>query len=483
MKVDSPNIVLITVDCLRPDHLGCYNYPRNTSPNINALASKGALFLQAISNGGQTPFAFPCILASTLPILDRSEVDTPLRHGITIAELLKQNGYYTAAFHDNVFISRYYGYNRGFDIFHDSPSQFGLKGTRAMMVRKLVLERPDSMLTKLVQKLHALLDPILVRVQSRPVATADEITSKAISSPIIGKEKFFLWLHYMDVHQPYMPPAKYVKQICSRPIGRAEMRVLYHKQVSEPDKVLPSEVETIIDLYDANVKCVDDAIGHLLNNLGDDLDNTIIIITADHGGELGEHAEFFHQTLYDTVIRVPLIMVGPGIKAGTLVQDQVSLINLAPTIADIAGIRSPSGFHGKSLLPVMSGAKCLPTATISTILKPPPGVKPAEYLMPRGKHLGTEPGRRSLSYRTLGWKYIHTERLDSKEDVIGQELYNLRNDPGETKNLHGTDAEEARKFELEAKNKLSQFKKFKTERNTVYEKERLTAKLRKLGKM
>jgi len=100
----TPNIILITIDSLRVDHLGCYGYPQNTSPGIDGLASKGALFLEAISNGGATAFAFPSILASARPPIQEAE---------------GKAGYQTAAFHSNPMLSRFYGYGKGFDVFDD----------------------------------------------------------------------------------------------------------------------------------------------------------------------------------------------------------------------------------------------------------------------------------------------------------------------------------------------------------------------------
>ena len=110
-KLETPNIILITIDALRFDHLGCYGYSRDTSPNIDSLASKGALFLEAIANGGWTPDSFPSILASKLPPLDNNEYR--LARKSTLAGLLQGAGYQTAAFHSNPFLSELFHYNEG----------------------------------------------------------------------------------------------------------------------------------------------------------------------------------------------------------------------------------------------------------------------------------------------------------------------------------------------------------------------------------
>jgi arylsulfatase A-like enzyme len=181
---------------------------------------------------------------------------------------------------------------------------------------------------------------------------------------------------------------------------------------------------------------------------------------------------------------VPLIIAGPGIKAGTIVQEQVCHLDLAPTIADFAKIESPPDFHGKSLLPIASGAKSPQTAVISTILTSPAGEEPLENLRQGPEHLlGSKAGQRLLAYRTPSWKYIRTEATDASEATLAEELYYLQNDPRENNNLHGASIEEAKRFESEAKGKLLQFKELKIKEKTKHEKERVKSRLKKLGKL
>jgi arylsulfatase A-like enzyme len=225
-------------------------------------------------------------------------------------------------------------------------------------------------------------------------------------------------------------------------------------------------VETIINLYDASVRYVDDNIGQLLSNLGDDLHNTIVIITADHGDEFGEHGSFSHWTLYDGVIHVPLIMTGPRIRGGTVVREQVSLIDLAPTIADFAGIGSPPGFYGRSLRPRLRGGRKGTEGVISitgSLLKP-----------------GGDSQQMLLSYRTPGWKYILTESGTSPETVLSEELYNLRDDPGEMANLNSLETKERRNFKREALKAISLLKQAKVKELTISEMDRVKRRVKKL---
>jgi len=461
MRAKAANIILITIDVLRYDHLGCYGYPRDTSPNIDGLAARGVKFLQAISNGGQTPESFPSILASALPPLKPPWGKTILRPNTMLAELLKGAGYKTAGFHSNPYLSRFYGYDRGFDTFDDRLRGPSVRGVRLWLRAK---NPPDTRLGKIQRELGAKIRGILRHVTERPIVNASETTDKAIDWLKDNRGKFFLWLHYLDVHHPYLPAAKYLRLFHNQRVSRQEMFALSHKMSFKPDKLSSAEVEKIISLYDAEIRYVDEAIGVLLNKLKDYLANTFIILTADHGDEFGEHGRFGHQTVYDETLRVPLIIAGPGIKGGTSIKEQVSLIDLAPTIAEFAGIKSARSFQGKSLLPQIEGKKEAKVGTISTLVDP------------RG-------GQKNIAYRTPNYKYILTESLDESEIVLAEEVYELKNDPGETKNLHNEGGEEINRFELEAKRNIAGFKKLKAEEATTYEKQKIKAKLTKLSRL
>ena len=467
MEVNVPNIVLLTIDCLRFDHLGCYGYWRDTSPNLDNLASRGMLFLEAISNGGMTFYSFPSILASALPPLEGAEHREILQRSTTLAELLKEAGYRTAAFHSNPFLTRFFNYGKGFDTFEDGLDKLSVRNLKSKLGNKLRSLRAlkfGSSAIEFLAKLWRLFDHFSsLVVNGLPYTRGEELTGQAIQWLAAHRGRFFLWLHYMDVHRPYMPPPEYLSQFRTQPVSRRKMVALFHKLVEKPSQLSPPEVATLVDLCDADIKYVDDTVGRLLDGLGDDLSNTIVIVTADHGEQYGEHGKFHLGTLYDETIHVPLIMAGSGIKGGTLVKQQVSLIDLAPTIVDLVGIGNVSSFWGESLLPVVKGEREATNGTISTT--------------------SVSGGPRLIAYRIPGWKYILTESLDDGEVVVAEEVYDLKNDPGETKNLHGLDVEEAKRFELEARNKLLQFKQLKSEEKTAYERRRIKAKLNKLGKL
>lgn len=464
MNRQAPSILLITVDALRFDHLGCYGYPKGTSPTIDKLASKGTVFLEAISNGGNTPSAFPSLLASALPPLDEAEWRTITQRHTTLAELLHGAGYRTAAFHSNPYVSRFFRYDKGFDVFEDNLGRIDIGLTRRRILRKVVSSPLSKPFVKLLTKPYRRLFSLFLAFRDRSIVPAQQISSQAVQWLESHNDRFFLWLHYMDVHSPYMPPKQYVSQFLEQRVSRYEMSRLYEKMLATPPQLSLPEVEKLKDLYDADIKYVDDAIGWLLDKASSRLDNTIIVVTADHGDEFGEHAKFDHWTAYDGIIHVPLIITGPEIEAGLMVRDQVSLLDLPPTLADLVGVGEVDAFHGQSLLPLIKGEQKATGGVVSAL--PPPGARP-----------------RFLVYRTRQWKYILTESVDGEGAVLAEELYDLRNDPGETRNLHGADMEEAKEFELEAKNKLSQFKELKIRESSAYEKQRIRARLKKLHKL
>lgn len=454
-----PNILLITIDSLRRDHLGCYGYNKNTSPNIDKLASRGARFLEAISSGGQTPQAFPAILASALPPLEKVQSNVMLKQDVVLAELLKEAGYNTAAFHINPYLSRFYGYSRGFDMFDDGFRQSDPKGWW-IRVRSLA-DASNSLMGKMINRVLPMIRPFFLHVLLwHPLIGAEEINRRALSWLENCEGNFFLWIHYMDVHHPYMPSARYLSQFCNQHVSRRKKMALHNKMLKKNQQLSKFEIETIVNLYDACIRYVDESIGMLLDSMGERLSNTLVVIASDHGDEFGEHGKFSHESVYDEILHVPLIMVGPGIKGSTVVRQQVGLIDLAPTIVDFMGTGGSPGFRGRSLLTLIEGREIDSGGLIST------------YVHPEGWAM--------VAYRIPGWKYIRTENLDGT--LLVEAIYDLNSDPGETRNLYGGNNKAANRFKLEAERSIAQFKQLKVEQTTAYEQQRIRMKLRKLSK-
>lgn len=478
---DITNVVLITVDALRGDHLKCLGYFRETSPNLDNLARDSISFTQAISTGPITPASFIGILTSTYPLMYGGYGSLLNQERTTIAEVLKENGYNTATFHSNPYISRVYGYDRGFDTFCDalefsfnksylkkhlkehlgvsSPSHTILSNVKTNVRKKIQSMLPNinknSKSYSFLRELYHTYNLYLTKEVKQWHGTADTINERAISWLQEQSGNFFLWMHYMDVHFPYIPPRNYLFQSMSkREVSRLNKKFLYYR-----NKISKKECKKLIALYDSNIRYVDYAIESLLNKIEEMglLDNTLIIVTADHGDEFSEHGYFSHdQRLYDSLIHVPLIIHGPELKNATI-EEPVSLLDLAPTILDLLNIQKPSSFMGCSLLPLIKGMKVKSSGVISEI-----GHRDWESLKPDHRV-------RKTSYRTRKWKYIYNE---NNRD----ELYNLQDDPMEQENL----IDEEKEVAEELKPKILAHIQMEKNQRITEEKGRITVKIKEL---
>lgn len=431
---------LITIDCLRVDHLSCYGYPRPTTPNIDSVAKDAVVFTNAFSNGPYTTTSFPSILTSAI-LLRYSGEDLALpRERSTIPEILQKNGYLTAAFHSNPYLSSEFGYAKGLSYFEDFGAEpIGkeerIRGAKGQ-IHGLMANLNNKILTTLdmrglhdttMYKAFKLLSFYYVCLIGYFGARADgaTITEKAISW-LEKNRNSFVWLHYMDVHGPYVPPKKYRDRFCSERISNYKQASTLYKRET-PKLVSKEEVDVLIDLYDAGVCYVDTCIGDFITRLKamEIYDNSLIIITADHGEEFKEHGGFGHKCkLYDEHLHVPLIMKMPGSTHHQKVNGLCSLIDLGPTILDVLEIPTNPNFEGANLLPMIKGKE-----------------SGRPWVLGVCGLLDEESGEKKklISLRTEKWKYIFKE---AGED----ELYNLLSDPGEKRDLIKINFEKAEKL-------------------------------------
>jgi arylsulfatase len=375
---------------------------------------EGILFSQAISQSPHTPGSFPSLLSSTYPFQYGGEGFLSDER-VTIAELLKQEGYTTAAFHSNPYLSWAYNYNKGFDDFDDS----------------LLLGK-----NKLLTLLHRVINYFKVE----PYLTAEEINKRAIFwlKKQRSGEKIFLWLHYMDPHGPYQPPAEYQREFLDKVIDKKTAKKLWRRTVDDSESITEYERKTLIGLYDAEIRYLDEHIGKLIKKLKElsFFDKTLIVITADHGEQFQEHGKFNHpRQLYDELLRVPLIFIAPTLPKGGVISNQVRTIDIVPTIFDILGLKFHKNFEGTSLLPLINGEKDnLKLDAISEV----EGEK-------------EEKSVRKFSIGNEYYKYILVIDQDGNET---QELYDLRKDPREQNNLANEDDEEIKKIMRSLDSKL-----------------------------
>ena len=331
------NVVLVTIDCLRADYTDLCDQYGAVAPNLNKLARDSTIFCNAFSHGSTTQSSFPAILTSTYPIMYGGYPHLSSSR-ITLSEVLQRHGFTTGAFTgQNPFLSRFFGYNRGFKVFEDFAVPKSVSTCEDM---KFFFKNYDFAIRKCLTKLAYGLWKAL------PYAPADMVVSRAMD--FIKKnasERFFLWVHFMDVHFPYYPPPKYVSMPRWK-IRNANLSIL-HRKVK---KDLFSEIKS---LYAASIRYVDENLGRLLDYLKDEKlkDSTAIIVTSDHGEEFFEHGDFGHSTkLYDELLHVPLIIFTNGLLTQSRVRGVVGQTVIAPTVLSIVNLPKPSVFLGKDLL-------------------------------------------------------------------------------------------------------------------------------------
>jgi arylsulfatase A-like enzyme len=323
-----PNIVVVVIDTLRPDRLGAYGNSRGLTPFLDSLAARGVVFRNAYAQTSWTNASIASLFTSRY---QSQHHVTSFQAALsdqeqTLGEVLKANGYATGGFVANILLLSRLGFAQGFDEYKAF--------TRT---EKDFLGR-DLYIKERAQKINS---EALHWLDQREKA-ADK------SAPV------FLYLHYMEPHNPYDPPAATLERLLAgRPkpdIAAVNDRMRLPNIGTFTDEL----VRDVQDLYDAEVSSVDADIRVLFDELGRRkiLDDCIVVITADHGEEFREHGLMgHHQTLFEEVVRVPLIMLLPQRSERSDVTGLVSLVDIAPTLLDLLGLPIPDAFAGHSLRP------------------------------------------------------------------------------------------------------------------------------------
>jgi arylsulfatase A-like enzyme len=400
------NLVLVTIDSLRRDALGCLHPDGGPTPRLDRLATSGELYTNAVSNGPRTPSAFPAILCSLHPLVSG---ETGLPPGAaTLAEALSNAGHRTAGFNlDNPYLSEACGYARGFERYDDfwqATPGVGNAPVRPSPVKRLKKRVQDAIGRRSLPLL--LLLQAMVQRGGAPFTRGNEATRRALDwIDDAAGAPFFTWIHYMDVHFPYLPLERPGPGRRLRFLGGALGWLVGARQ--RPLKLLRR-------LYRDRVARMDRIIGRLADGLTErGLErNTIIVVTADHGEAFGEHGSYTHgPRLYDELLRVPLIIAGPGPQRTE--DRQVGLIGLAPTLLHRLGVEPPAAFQGRTFDAQDDG----------------PVISAATHAGGRRRRGAAAESFRIVSCRHDGWKLIHDDEGEREE------LYDLAADPAETVNL------------------------------------------------
>jgi arylsulfatase A-like enzyme len=380
------NIIIVVVDCLRYDHISHNGYERKTTPFLDGIEKDSIVFDNAYSHCSWTKPSIAALFTSKLPLHHTAlfKYDVLPKSELVMAEILRNSGYATAFLNDgNFVISDKFQFQQGFDYYVDTEMN-GAKGLTDIFI--------------------------------------DKLPGWKESGP------FFTYVHYMDAHTPYTPNSmseRFVDKSKEHILEVGRMRTPYVDMLAGYDWIPEYERGHVVDVYDGQLSFVDKSISRIMRALDEQgiIDNTIVMITADHGEEFWDHGGSGHgQVLYQELIHVPLIITGGGVKARHI-ERRVRLIDMLPTLLALADIDSPDRkFAGINVLSDEENAPNddLPLFAIST-------------LYGNMKYCFID-GENKLIYGVRGSK-IH-KPLSSELEPERFELYNLSDDPGETKNLY-----------------------------------------------
>jgi arylsulfatase A-like enzyme len=386
-------VLLVTIDALRADRLGLYGHRRPTSPRLDALGRAGAVFEQAYTHWPKTRGSFTILLTGRRPSRNGYSRSHPALHAFnpTLAGVLREAGYRTAAIVDNGNLARSLGYAQGFEEYREVWEEAGSEWERTRRIteggRRLLAEaRPE-----------------------RP---------------------FFLWLHYVNPHAPYAPPPPHdTAFLDAEARGGPELPTVPGFFGGIPKALLVpgrTRLGFYLAQYDGEVAAVDGQLGAVLDALeaSPARGRTVVVVTSDHGESLGEHDYFFDHgaNLFDPSLRVPLVVVVPGAPGGVRSAALASTLDVVPTILDAVKVAYPPELDGVSLLPAASGGSAPPRARLYA--ENDRGM--AAVFDARFKLVAT-PGERGGSHA----------------------LYDRRQDPAETRDASSREAEVARRLENE----------------------------------
>ena len=384
----SYNVVLVSLDTLRADHIPVFGYERNTSPRIRAFAERSIAFDQAFSHSPKTAPSHMSIMTGLLPdahgVRNFEEGDnTALSGNIqTLASILRAHGWRTAAFTNGGHVRPQLGFGRGFE-------SYDTKG-------------------------------LARNIFENAMAKAEEF----------GGEPFFLFVHTYEVHDPYVPPRGF-REIYADPdyagriIGdRQALKAAAGRKWADQsrkfwervDKSSPEDVQHLQDLYDGSIRYCDKFFGKLIEKLDalGQLDRTLVILLADHGEAFGERGDFLHESVREELLHVPLLVHLPAPLAdelrGTHFQEPVQLVDVLPTVLEVLELPVLRHGQGRSLLSLTRGEAWSPRPIV-----------------------GSWPRQRLHSLRRHPWKLIWHEAAGTRAERL--ELYDLRSDPGELHDL------------------------------------------------
>jgi len=383
------NVLLVTIDSLRADYV--YDDKADT-PAHDALANEGRIYKQAFSQGPFTTFSMPSLFTSRYPSelqyveFSESTVGVYIDDEPTLTSEFQNAGYDTAGFHSNPLLSNLFGFDRGFDAF---DAQLPFSSTNALPGRMKLLA-----------------DKFFRLIRKHPYLPAKRINERALDwlDERDDDRPFFLWIHYMDVHGPYI--AKNGLHYANKYRGEK----LWRKAATRPGDITESESQRLLELYRAEVEYTDSCLGDLMAGVRERglWEDTVIVATADHGEEFGEHDTYSHpHETHDTLTHVPLIIRDPG-DSFKPVDGPTELLDVAPSLLNRSGIPIPETFSGGSLLK--------PTTTTKTVAISEADLVPEYHGSVRGER------HRYVRNNAINREFLYDTDQDPDElhDVAGE---------------------------------------------------------------
>lgn len=401
------NVFLLTVDALRADHCSWLGYNRDTTSRIHEFAEDAIQFRECISVSSHTPEAMPPILSGYRPARFAANGFRAIKEPL-LAERLAGAGYATGGFHSNPYLSEAYGFDRGFETFDDDlligRNRFFAFAQRAL--EKYVFKRGEY------------------------YARADEINQRSLDwlDRLDGDRPFFLWNHYMDVHGPYHAPTRYW---ADESLSASEAEALYRRAVNTPAEITEREQKLLYDSYDDEIRWLDEQVRSFFYSLRarDLFEDSLVILTADHGDAFGEHGYYTHpRYLHESLIHVPLLVSLPGNSVEKVVTSPVSTLDIVPTIFKYVSI-TVDNLPGT---PLVDG----------TII--PDREDTIVYASATGTN--EDNGIRRFAARSARWKATLERVIDSGE-IRNERLFDLQRDPDEQKEHNFTEEGAERVFE------------------------------------
>lgn len=437
----SPNVVLIVMDTVGANHMSLYGYHRETTPNLVRIAREGIRFDQARSPAPWTLPSHASMFTGRWPHQLSAGFDGPLgADEPTLAEFLRDRGYVTGGFIANtLYCSAETGLNRGFLHYEDHPiTAAGVVHSAALGQR--LLEKSGARAWRLLAGETGFLRRIPGRPDRaqpdhrprKPYKDASEISRDALAwlSHHEGRP-FFLFLNLFDAHTPYLLPEGSDEHFGLAPQGRSDYAILDDFWQADKRRLSPRDVALAQDAYDDCIAYMDQQIGRLYDDLDRRglLGNTLIIVTADHGEQFGEHGLFGHAgSLYRPEVHVPLLIVPPAGRAGgRVVPEPVSLRDLPATVVDLLGRTGASPFPGSSL------ARRWDPAHRSAGVPDDPVLSEVQSPATNNANQGRSPVFRGPMSSLVAEGKVYIRNGDGIE-----ELYDLGADPTESHNLAGS---------------------------------------------